>query len=192
MAKGRSKKGIVITIIVLVLTLLIVGSVVAIQNSSSPAETITENPADNTVEEEPPAETETTPPSENSEDMPAVDPESLSSATIEPMNIVVAYSKGIPGFEFAIKRTADKTEYVEFSSPGLVGTKCTNDSGAFASIIKSPSSPENESTLAETMTVDGTTYGLSLTDESCTANTELLKQYQDAFVNGFSQLKEIE
>lgn len=70
-----------------------------------------------------------------------------------------------------------------------MGTKCTDDTGVFASIIKSPASPEDKTTISETVVVDGVTYGLSLTGKNCTADLALLERYQTGFMNGFSALK---
>ncbi len=119
-----------------------------------------------------------------------IDPELVSVATIEPMAIEVAYLKGIEGFEFAVLSNPNGTKYVQFISPKLVGSKCTNDTGVFASIIEEPT--ENEAaTLTKKISVKDTTYGLSLTDSSCTNDEALLKQYQDAFSTPFTLLKKM-
>lgn len=119
---------------------------------------------------------------------PVVDPATLASVAIEPLAITVFYLKGTPGFEFTVLKTADKTQYVQFTSPDLIGTKCTNDQGDFASIIKNPSSSETQTTT-QTVKVGSDTYGLSLASPGCTGNTELLTKYQTGFKNGFSNLK---
>lgn len=119
-----------------------------------------------------------------------LDPTTVSTINIDPMNITVSYVKGIGGFEYAVKRTASGTQYVEFSSPELVGTKCTNDTGAFASILANPGSSEN-ATIAKSTTVDGTKYGLSLSAANCTRDEALLKQYQASFSDAFDLLKKI-
>lgn len=119
-----------------------------------------------------------------------LDPATVSTVAIQPMELTVSYVKGTPGFEFFVMRTAAGTQYVEFSSPDLAGTKCTNDKGVFASIIEAPS--DNESTtLSKTTTVEGTKYGLSLADATCTSDTELLKQFQSSFSDAFSLLKKL-
>jgi hypothetical protein len=123
-------------------------------------------------------------------DQPAVDPAKVNTVDIEPMSLTVSYMKGIGGFDFQVLKTPNGTKYVQFSSSKLVGTKCTNDEGDFASILESPTADES-STLAKTTVVDGTTYGLSLADGSCTSNPDLLKQYQDAFSEPFSLLKKM-
>jgi cytoskeletal protein RodZ len=120
----------------------------------------------------------------------AIDPSKVTAIDIEPMLITVSYMKGVGGFDFAVQRTASGTKYVQFSSSKLVGTKCTNDEGVFASILESPTADES-STLTKTTVVDGTTYGLSLADATCTSNPDLLKQYQDAFSEPFSLLKKM-
>jgi hypothetical protein len=192
MAKRQSKSGLIITIIALGLTLVIVGTIAFLQNLNRP--TATDLPVSTeTTETETPAETTTDEESTTEETTaPVVDPATLTSIDIEPMAITVFYTKGTPGFEFAVKRTADRTEYVEFSSPDLVGTKCTNDGGVFASIIKNPAASEDQTTLSQKVTVGSDIYGLSLAGENCTSNTDLLEEYQTAFTNGFSQLKVME
>lgn len=125
-------------------------------------------------------------------DTPAstIDPATVSAIDIQPMSLTVSYVKGIGGFEYAVKRTTSGTQYVEFSSPELVGTKCTDDTGAFASIITNPSSDES-ATLAQTTVVDGTKYGLSLNAANCTKDAELLKKYQASFNDAYSLLKKL-
>ena len=194
MAKGQGKTGLIITIIVLGLTLLIVGGFVIWQNgqktdtmdvSSQSTSTDTQPGAENTDETNP----EATVPTVTDTSSTSVNPATLSSIVIEPLAITASYTKGIPGFEFAVKRTSDGTQYVEFSAPELVGTKCTNDSGAFATIIKGVKTTEDSSTLSQKKSIDGIDYGLSLVSPDCTSNVELLKEYQSAFTNGFSYLR---
>lgn len=120
-----------------------------------------------------------------------VDPATLATVDIEPMGLTVSYVKDAGGFEFYVLRTASGTQYVEFSSPELVGTKCTDDKGVFASIIEDPSANDS-STLSKTTTVDGTKYGLSLADATCTKDPDALKKYQSAFTDAFSLLKKID
>lgn len=121
---------------------------------------------------------------------PVIDPATIATVTVEPVSLTVSYLKGVGGFDFEVFRTTGGTKYVEFSSPKLVGTKCTDDQGQFVSIIENPSTDES-ATLAKTTTVDGTTYGLSLAEATCTSDSELLKQYQDAFSEPFSLLKKM-
>lgn len=193
MVNRKGKKGLIITIIILVIVLIAVGgfalwqqthkkvadtSTPVVQTPVKVEETDTDNPAATPEADTPPAS--------------QVDPASLSTIDIEPMNLKVSYTKGIPGFEFSVLRTADRTQYVEFSSPDLVGTKCTNDVGVFVSIIKNPTSSADGVTISQKKTVGNDTYGLSLATDTCTSDAELLKEYQTAFINGFDQLKEIE
>jgi hypothetical protein len=126
------------------------------------------------------------------DDVPTVDPATLSFVDIEPLGIAIAYTKGTPGFEFTIKRTANQTQYIEFTSSDLVGTKCTDDDGLIVSIIKNPSSNEDRTTIDQTVAVGDDTYGISLASSGCTKNAELLDQYQKAFIEGFPSLKPIE
>lgn len=188
MAKGQGKTGLIVTIVVLGLTLLTVSGLVIWQNATRTS--TTQPPSTETTADKPttqPTTTETTP-VETPTPIP-VDPETLTSIDIEPMKLAVFYTKGTGAFEYAIMRTADHTEYVEFSSMALVGTKCTNDNGVFASIIKNPSSTEDQTTISAKTTVNSDTYGLSLPAGNCTSDQALLKEYQAAFSNGFSQLK---
>lgn len=141
-------------------------------------------------EEKPPA-TEEEPTETVPKAKPSVNPDQTSSIDIEPMGITVYYVRGIPGFEFVVEKTANGTEYVQFSSPDLRGTKCTDDEGAFASIILNPSATEAQ-TLTSTTTVGDNTYGLSLADATCTSDQALLQQYQDSFTRAFSLLSSME
>ncbi|MFY9227857.1 MAG: hypothetical protein WAO28_00825 [Candidatus Microsaccharimonas sp.] len=193
MAKGQGKTGLIITIVVLGLTVLVVGAIAFWQNGSRQAD----QKATDTTETASPEETATDTPAKTEEtDTPTpaadVDPATLSSIDIEALSITVFYTKGLPGFEYSIKKTADNTQYIEFTAPKLVGTKCTDDTGSFASIVKNPSSPENQSTISATTKVGDDTYGLSLAGKNCTPDEALLDQYQTAFSNGFSSLKAME
>lgn len=195
MAKGHGKKGLITTIIVLGVTLLVVGGLVLWQNMNHQATTVTkanDTPAVDTGSAATTNSSTTTATATDTTTPSEVDPSTLSSIDIEPLNSTVFYTKGTPGFEYAVKRASDGTQYVEFSSPSLVGTKCTNDSGLFATIIKNPTSTEDKSTISKTTTVDGVAYGLSLAGSTCTKDTDLLQTYQTAFSNGFSQLKEMQ
>ncbi len=193
MAKGQGKTGLIVTIVALALTLIVVGTIAILSNTNRPAVTndpLTANNAsenDTTTDEVVPAEEEVEVPAE-----PAVDPATLSSVDIEPMEITVFYTKGTPGFDFTIERSADRTEYIEFSSPNLVGTKCTNDEGVFATIVKNPGTSASQTTFVKQVTVGSDTYGLSLAGKNCTSDESLLDTYQTAFVEGFSQLKAME
>ncbi|MBC7459699.1 hypothetical protein H7200_03245 [Candidatus Saccharibacteria bacterium] len=192
MAPIQGNKRRIVTIIILCAIVLIVGIAVALivgQNStkdtppdttgtSDPATTNTDTTVDTPTGATDPVVSET----------PTVDPATLSSVDIEPLGLTVSYTKGVPGFDFSVKRTASSTQYVEFSSAELIGTKCTDDEGLFASIIKNPSAAENQ-TVSQTVTVGGATYGLSLPAQGCTSNPTLLSEYQAAFKNGFPSLK---
>lgn len=119
------------------------------------------------------------------------DPSTLSTIDITPMSITVSYVKGIGGFEYSVSRAARGTQYVAFSSPELVGTKCTDDKGEFATILADPSSDES-ATVSKSVTVEGVKYGLSLTAANCTKDPELLKKYQTSFSDAFGLLKKKE
>ena len=187
-----NKRRIVIIIIILCAIVLIAGTALAVtrgQNSTkvvTPVTTGTSDPAatDTNTTVNPPADMVDPVKS----DTPKADPTTLSSIDIEPLGITVAYTKGVPGFDFTVKRTASSTQYIEFSSTELIGTKCTDDNGLFASIIRNPSMAEKQ-TVALTTTAGGATYGLSLPAQGCTSNPTLLSEYQAAFKNGFPSLK---
>lgn len=119
-----------------------------------------------------------------------VTPEDVSTIDIEPMGITVSYLKGVGGFSFEVLRSASGTQYVEFRNEALIGTKCTDDQGVFAAIIAKPSASEQE-TIDETTEVEGVTYGLSLSANTCTGDSALLAEYQEAFSEPFPLLKAI-
>lgn len=194
MDRTQSKKRLIVIIAVLAAAVLVVGAVALAFSLKSASNTKPTDTNQATDVKKDTAVTETD--SSNSTTAtkpvtPTVDPATLSSIAIDPMNITVSYTKGIPGFDFAVKRTADRTEYVEFSAAALVGTKCTDDQGSFASIIKNPSTDESQTTIAQKVTIGSDTYGLSLYGKGCTNNIELFDQYQAGFSNGFSNLKAI-
>lgn len=148
----------------------------------------TENKDDNDVVDE---DTDATTNGETPTDgTSAPDPALFSSIVIDAAGIEVFYSKGIPGFQYRVLRTASGTEYIEFSADGLKGTKCTDDEGVFASIIENPSSSESQ-TVTVTTKVGNDTYGLSLASDTCTSDTALLQKYQAAFKNGFGSLRAV-
>ncbi len=121
---------------------------------------------------------------------PSVDKASLTTVDIAPMNITVSYVKGVGGFEYQVLRAQNGTQYVQFTNADLVGTKCTNDSGAFASIIANPTEAD-KATLAKTTKLGDEEYGLSLADSSCAPDTAKLQKYQQSFSDGFSELKKL-
>ncbi|MDB5160266.1 MAG: hypothetical protein JWO99_529 [Candidatus Saccharibacteria bacterium] len=193
MARIQGKKGLIATIVVLGIVLLIVGvSIVAKNVSQKPATKTTDTSKTSAAitKDATTTETDVTDPSTTNTTAPsAVDPSTLTSIDVEPLSIAVSYTKGVGAFNFEVKKTADKTQYVEFSSPDLAGTKCTDDNGLFASIIKNPSSSEVQATITQTVKVGNDTYGLSLAGKGCTSDATLLDQYQTAFSNGFPSLK---
>jgi len=185
MARTQAKKRLIIASIALAVVLLIAGGI-ALAKRNETAQTPT-SPAISAK----PDVAETSNPEDSSTDAAEVvmaDPETLSSVDVEPLSVTVYYTKGVPAFGFEVKRTADSTQYAEFSSDELIGTKCTNDTGLFATIIKDPSTTD-EAILSQTVKVGETPYGLSLAGMGCTADAELLAQYQAAFKEGFTSLK---
>ena len=136
----------------------------------------------------------TTPSQSESQDTPddsMLDPATVGTIAITPMNLDVAYVKGVGAIEYEVLRRPNGTQYVEFRSPDLVGTKCTDDEGAFASILADPQASE-AATIATSTTVDGTKYGLSLSADSCTSDREKLHAYQTSFTDAFRLLKKID
>lgn len=117
-----------------------------------------------------------------------LDPANLGTVEVPGVNLIVTYVKGIGGFEYEVLRTPSGTRYVEFRSASLAGTKCTNDLGAFASILVNPQNAE-QATLAKSVTVGDAFYGLSLPSASCTSDTESLAAYQKSFSDAFNLLK---
>jgi len=195
MAQRKSRKKLfTILIVVGVIALTIAGiAIVRSMSSTTPVE------SSETTKKDTPAVTDKAEDTDKvaSEDItkdsnaePAIDPEQVSTVAIEPMTITVSYMKGVGGFDYQVLRTPSGTKYVQFSSSNLVGTKCTDDIGVFASIIESPTTDE-AATLSKTTTTDGMTYGLSLADTTCTSDAGLLKQFQDAFSGAFSLLKKM-
>jgi len=190
--KGRKKLFAALAVIGASLLIVAVVSVVKAMSNNEPSvptqtsaqDTPSVSDADESNSTDQPATTEPV------AEQPAIDPETVATVAIEPMTITVSYLKGVGGFDYEVLRTGSGTKYVQFSSTKLAGTKCTDDEGQFASIIEKPSKDE-ATTLAKTTTVDGTEYGLSLADSTCTSDSELLKQYQDAFSGAFSLLKKM-
>ena len=194
--KGKKRTYIIVGSI-LALLIVIIGIVAIVNGSNSgKQDPYKQVETTNTPTEDTSSENTTTPTPKpdtsktDNDDEPTIDPATVATVDIQPMELTVSYVKGTPGFEFFVMRTAAGTQYVEFNSPDLAGTKCTNDKGVFASIIENPSDNE-ATTLSKTTTVDGTKYGLSLSDATCTADAELLKQYQSSFSDAFSLLKKL-
>lgn len=188
---GRKKLFIVLAVVLALLVIAISTLVIKSFATSTPSEAPSSTTETKPSVSETAGSTDRTPAtSEEAKEEPEINPELVSTVVIEPMALSVPYLKAAGGFSFVVLRAAGGTQYVQFSSPSLIGTKCTNDEGVFATIIEAPSSDE-ALTLAKTVSVDGTTYGLSLADTTCTADTELLKQYQEAFSQPFASLKKM-
>jgi len=191
--KGRRKLFTAIAVLGALLLIIAVISVVKATMSDNEPSVSTQTSSQDTPsvsDDTEPNNTDQPATSEPVAEQPAIDPATVATVAIEPMTITVSYLKGVGGFDYEVLRTGSGTKYVQFSSTKLAGTKCTNDEGQFASIIQKPSKDE-ATTLAKTTTVDGTEYGLSLADSTCTSDSELLKQYQDAFSGAFSLLKKL-
>ncbi len=200
MVKNKGKRSLIIALSIAGVLLVAIIAVVVINamNSSSDDPYVQNSDKTNTSNQ-----STATPDEDNSKDEPAatdkptttdnqttVDPATLTTVDIAPMSISVSYVKGVGGFEYEVLRAQNGTRYVQFSSAELVGTKCTNDTGVFASILASPTDAE-ASTLAKLIKVDDTSYGLSLADATCTADSTKLQKYQQSFSDGFAALKKI-
>lgn len=155
--------------------------------------------SDNTSVEEPAPEEEATVeetpepeelPAVEEEAEPEIDPASVSAIDSAPLGVTVSYVRGVPGFEFQVKRTAASTQYVDFSSEELVGSKCTEDEGVFATILKNPTADES-ATLTTKKTLNENIYGLALPEATCTGDAELFARYQSAFEDAFGLLAEL-
>jgi hypothetical protein len=170
--------------------ILVVVSGVLLSNALRQPSQAEEPTQDIALQSEPEPETSTTEP-ETTAPVVTVDPTTVDSVDIVPLDITVSYVKGIPGFTYAIQRSQNGTRYIEFSSADLIGTKCTDDTGIFASIIENPSPDTEGATVSTTTTVGQDTYGLSLATDTCTSNPELLKQYQASFNDAFTLLRSI-
>ncbi|OYW41771.1 hypothetical protein B7Z28_02170 [Candidatus Saccharibacteria bacterium 32-45-3] len=125
---------------------------------------------------------------DNSPTPVTIPPEQLATIDIEPMGLTVSYVKGIGGFGYQILRSPDGTRSVEFRNESLIGTKCTDDEGTFASIIENPTS-DAAVLLDQKATIDGVTYGLSLSSGTCTGEPDMLANYQKSFSDAFGLLK---
>lgn len=194
---GKRKVIIALAIILVVLAAIGVFNVINMNNKdksdpyvprdTSSSETDIITPTDEAEPEtDAPEVVKDTEPSDSS----AIDPATVTTVDIAPMTITVSYVKGVGGFDYQVLRTTNGTHYVEFSSSELVGTKCTNDIGVFASVLADPDTNES-TTLAKTTTVDGTKYGLSLEPSTCTSNEDKLQAYQKSFSDAFSLLKKM-
>lgn len=200
MVHNKRKRLILIVSAVVVVLLASIGTAVFIGSQSKEEDPYkygeTTNTADDTATNTSEKEDSVTKPSKdvtnkNNEDTTPLDPATVGAIDIEPLGVRVSYVKGAGGFEYQILRTPNGTQYVEFRSPELVGTKCTDDTGAFASVLANPQSNET-STLAKTTTIGDTKYGLSLASSTCTSDADKLKTYQNSFSDAFSLLKKLD
>ncbi len=205
MAQKKFKRPVVIATAVLVVLVSLVGTVLLIKalqpKEDDPYKQIdvsqTETPKDEGV---PDADGENTATSGSNQtgnesnvnsEASAIDPSTVATIDITPMEITVSYVRGVGGFEYEVLRTPSGTSYVEFRNTDLEGTKCTNDKGAFASILANPKSEES-ATLSKTVDVDNVRYGLSLAADTCTSDVPKLREYQKSFSDAFSLLKKME
>lgn len=194
MAQGLGNKKRLIAIIVAVLVVVCVALAIFTQQSKSNDSSIVPESSEQFQNDEPKDEAIKSETEKNedvsSPSMQEIDPSTVSSIDIQPLDLTVSYVKGIPGFEYQILRTAQGTRYVEFTNDSVKGTKCTDDTGVFASIIAGPNEAEVATLDAKTV-IEDMMYGLSLASDTCTNNQELLGQLQDSFSNAFPLLKKI-
>ena len=184
----KNKTGLVATIVALAVTLLVVigFTVWDRHNTSSDSSTI-----ETTQTEQVPGETDMPPAEPDPE--PAIPPTDIDTSNaawfaIEPLEIEMMHDNTL-AFEYHILRTPEGTQYIEFSTEKLIGTRCTDDKGVFASFIKNPSTDEDKTTVTETTEVNGDTYGLSLAGDSCASDAALLDKYQKGLADFFSLLR---
>lgn len=195
--RSKVKKTLITSGIVLGLLLLVIGLIVILRAMGNTQPQVEDVSSSEEVVKDEPEQTEgrdtvdTIPSSNTDEAKPVFNPDTTATIVIEPLAITVYYTKGVGALSYQVLRTPSGTHYVEFQAESLVGTKCTNDRGVFASILENPTADE-VATLTRTTTVDGKTYGLSLTDDSCTSSPEALKSYQSAFSEGFDLLSRVE
>jgi len=189
MVKTQGKKKLIVTVIALAVVLLVIVGIYVRAASMTESETSKEmtGSSDTSVD------TTATKPEKTDEeklttDVAAVDPETLTSIAVEPLGVTVFYSKGTPGFDFQVNKAADGTQYADFTSNDLVGTKCTDDQGIFASIVKNPTAGGEDAFISEKVKIGENTYALTLSGAGCTNNTDLLNQYQAGFKAGFGNL----
>ena len=197
MGTKTSKRTLVTALSVLVVLLVVIGAIalfrlnaeqdpyVAQESSKSEDTSQDETPSDSSSGDDS-AENTSQPDSQ-----PTIDPSAVSTVDIVPMSITVSYVKGIGGFQYEVLRAANGTRYVEFRSASLVGKKCTNDMGTFASIIANPTDSESTG-LAKTTTVEDVKYGLALADRTCTTDIAKLEAYQKSFSDAFELLKKLQ
>lgn len=201
MVQNKRKRTLIAALAVLLVLLVAIGTVAFIrvlnagkedpylQTDTSSVETPNDTASDQQTkpdtQEEPTQDTQT-----DEEDEPKLDPATVGTVDISPMEITISYVKGVGGFEYQVLRTSNGTRYVEFRSAELVGTKCTNDEGKFASILADPNETES-ATISKTTTVEDTKYGLSLEGAACTSNKDKLESYQKSFSDAFSLLKKM-
>ena len=195
MAQGLGNKKIVIAIIIAAILLVVATIVIIVQqvNRDNTEQTVeTSQQTEKEVEQEEVAKSEAEKDAEKETTTPAtaLDPSTVSTIDIQPLELTVSYVKGVPGFEYQILRTAQGTKYAELTNEDLKGTKCTDDTGVFASIIVNPGEAEAPTLDAKTV-VDGVTYGLSLASNTCTNNQELLDKFQSSFSSAFPLLKKM-
>lgn len=197
---GRKRIGIVIAIVLLVVA-VIIGIAYSAGHKKAAVETSPDTSTSSSEDTSSKTDTSTkdtdtaTPESSSTKDVTGqtstLDPATVGSIDIAPMAITVSYVKGVGGFEFEVHRTPSGTQYVDFLSADLVGTKCTDDQGVFATILESPASDE-QATLSKTIKLDSTTYGLSLATTTCTGDATKFSAYQQSFSDAFNLLKKSE
>lgn len=185
----RNKSSLIVTAAILVVTVVVIASLVyAFGTPITKEADEAELPPASMSQTDTPEIDEEAAEAEQSEDAEVtIDPATTSTIDVEPLGIKVAYVTGIPGFSYAVNQTGGSTGFVEFSAEELAGTRCTDDKGTFASIIKDPAQADL-ATIQHTKTLEQVTYGLSLAAANCTDDTALFQQYQASFKDAFGLL----
>ncbi|HRQ86945.1 MAG TPA: hypothetical protein PLY16_02435 [Candidatus Saccharibacteria bacterium] len=190
-SRSGQKTKLIVTIVALLVTISMVAVIVWwAQQSKQTAPNVEQDDTSQAAPDPTPQPSPTPAPDPSDDDSTNnIDTSNAEELVIEPLDIVMYYDKDLLGFEYHILRTAEGTQYIEFSTERLIGNKCTNDKGVFASFIKNPSTEEDRSTLSQETNVNGDTYGLTLTGESCASDLTLLETYQKGLADYFSLLK---
>ncbi len=186
----KSFVAVIVTLSILLVVIGVAGTLALLAQPKADDPYATKTPATESTENTAPAND--TPEKATEPEKPApqttLAPEEVATIDIPSLAITVSYKKGVGGFEYRVGRAAAGTQYVEFSNATLIGTKCTNDRGVFASIIKNPTASD-QATISQTTKVADDVYGLSLAGASCTSDAASFSSYQSAFKDGFSLLK---
>jgi len=118
------------------------------------------------------------------------DPSTIKQLHIAQLGLVIDYANTLPGMSYSIGKTTAGTTYVQLSNTQLIGDKCTDDDGVFATILKDPTVTDSV-TVSMVTKVGDVTYGLALPSGACTGNLALFNQYQASMKQDFSFLRSV-